>query len=372
MTYQKKPIIYSWYYHPLLLKYGWKLLRLYSTHIRQLLYDAKTAYYYYLLRDRRITLPTLPNKVVLMPTTYCNAACGFCNYRNLNDKKESMHLTTAKQIIDASKKGGITSLSFTPTVGEAFLDPTLFEKLEYAKKQGMAVSLYSNGTLLDETRIDRVLSLGIDEFLISLGDIKPELEAEIYRITPLLAKKKIERLLLLLKRIDETNSHLRVILGFRAKRRYKEIMHDLLADDSPWKPYYLKRLFIVEYLHAYDNWGGRIKENDLLGVQRLRKPVMLKKYPCSALYDMSFLPDGTARLCSCRFKDSLYDDLVIGKLDSLDFHTLAKNKRWTEIIQQFAQGNYPDVCKGCTFYAPQYPTTTTAQKMDEQALTERG
>ena len=39
-------------------------------------------------------------------------------------------------------------IELTPTVGEALLDTGIFDKIRFAKEQGLVVAFYTNGTLL--------------------------------------------------------------------------------------------------------------------------------------------------------------------------------------------------------------------------------
>ena len=108
----------------------------------------------------------------------------------------------------------------------------------------------------------------------------------------------------------------------------------------------------MSFLQSYDNWGGLITKKDLLGIQTLKRPPKIKLYPCAALFTISILPDGKIRLCGCRCKRTLNDELVIGDFNKMSLKDLEKSEKWREIIINFQKGKLPEVCKDCSFYRP--------------------
>jgi len=237
-------------------------------------------------------------------------------------------------------------------VGEALIDPGIFRKIEYAKKKGLKVSLYTNAISLgNKGIIEQVLKAGIDELQIDIADINPKYESEVFGIPIKTARRTINSIIELSEQIDKKKINQKFILGFRSSRHFSEIWKEF--KDSKFMEYYKKGIFTIEYLHAYDNWGGQIKEKDLKGVQRLRKCARIKKFPCGALWSLSILPNGDVRLCGCRFKGTIKDELVIGNIKKDSLSKLLKSKKWKNIIQNF-ESKSPEVCKECSFYTPKF------------------
>src|SRR5262245_24352525 len=89
--------------------------------------------------------------ITVMPNNICNARCTCCPYPFHKDPKTTMPLDDFKRILDnACSSGRIGSVQFTSMAGEPLADPTLFEKIDYARSKGVEVISFStNGTLLE-------------------------------------------------------------------------------------------------------------------------------------------------------------------------------------------------------------------------------
>jgi radical SAM protein with 4Fe4S-binding SPASM domain len=347
----KANIINKWYYTPLSLRYfGW-LFKFYSASLKSLLIDSQIFLNYYILGRKPDLGNGYSDTLIVVPTNACNAKCVFCANRLLTDSCRIMDFKIYKCAVDEFKRYDGHIISLTPTVGDALIDKDIFRKVAYAKKKGFYVLFYTNALLL-KNNILPLLDANVDELLISLGDIDYKVEAKIYGIPEKLAKSKIEGILDLLKEMMRQKSKMVLTLGFRASRSFSRIWYDILS--SEFKKYYDLGLFRIEYLFSYDNWGGRIRGDDLLGVQKLKRAIKLKKYPCTGLYVLSILPDGSIRLCGCRVKDTLYDDLIIGNVHTDNLTDIFYSKKRKDILRDFIHGKYPNVCKDCSFYCPKY------------------
>ncbi|MEM3500703.1 MAG: SPASM domain-containing protein [Candidatus Woesearchaeota archaeon] len=220
------------------------------------------------------------------------------------------------------------------------------------KKKGLKISLYTNGIILENKEISKkLLKAKIDELQIDLADINPRYEAEVFGISIEKAKTKIDSILKFFEMIEKSGIKQNIILGFRSSRHFYEVWSEFKK--SRFMNYYKKKLFTIEYLHAYDNWGGQISENNLKGVQRLRKCAKIRKFPCTSLWSLSVLPNGDIRLCGCRFKDTIKDELIIGNIKKDKLSKVLKSKKWKQIIRNFGIKT-PRVCKECSFYTPRF------------------
>ncbi len=75
-----------------------------------------------------------------------------------------------KKVIDELIEIGGKTVWLTPVMGEALIDPNIFEKIKYAKKKKLIVKLYSNGVLLNrKNNYKKNLNSGLDKLFISLG-----------------------------------------------------------------------------------------------------------------------------------------------------------------------------------------------------------
>jgi radical SAM protein with 4Fe4S-binding SPASM domain len=310
--------------------------------------DLKSLFSYYILNKKREYSPELRG-LTIIPTTICNANCVFCANRFLQDKRQRMTFNIFKKIVDEYKKLGGTTISITPTIGDIFTDPDIFQKIKYLEKKKMDYGFYTNGILLHQY-VDEVLNSKIGKLNIDIADIIPKYDSEVFQIPEALSKKRLETVLNLLERIEIEKNPLKVQFCFRGKRSPQKILKDLKK--SSFYKYHKKGILELSFLQAYDNWGGLITKKDLQGTQVLKRPPRIRKYPCEALYSLSILPDGDIRLCGCRCMKTFHDELVIGNIKKDSLKNLVKSKKWKGLLNNPEIKNLPEVCKNCSFYRP--------------------
>ena len=113
-------------------------------------------------------------------TNNCNAACSHCPSKLIRRKREYMPIGTAKRIIEeiaAYKRNnpeyqGYVKLEravFLHVFGEPMLHPDLFDIIQHGGSKGIEFCLVTNGTLLDESNIERVLNSKLSFITISIN-----------------------------------------------------------------------------------------------------------------------------------------------------------------------------------------------------------
>lgn len=103
-------------------------------------------------------------------TSKCNWKCKFC-YAECNNYN-GLSITELKKLIDELYEIGTLDITFSG--GEPLMHKNAFEIFEYAKSKGFALSLYSNGSLINKSNVDRIASLfgSVD---ISIHSINPQI-----------------------------------------------------------------------------------------------------------------------------------------------------------------------------------------------------
>jgi len=308
--------------------------------------DLKSIFSYYILNKKKEYSPKLEG-LIIIPTTICNANCVFCANRFLKDKRQVMPFNIFKKIVDEYKQLGGRIVSITPTIGDIFTDPGIFQKIKYLEKKKMGYSFYTNAILLHKY-IDEILDSKLQKLYVDIADVIPKYDAKVFQISEVVSKKRLESLLNLLERIKSEKSSLVVQFSFRGRRSPRKIFKDLKK--SLFFEYYKKGILELSFLQEYDNWGGLITKKDLLGTQGLKRPSKIRKYPCKALFNLSILPNGDIRLCGCRCLETFNDELVIGDIKKDSLRDIIKNKKWKSILNKSGTKNLPEVCKNCSFY----------------------
>lgn len=101
-------------------------------------------------------------------SSYCNASCAYCPHTIYRENWNSRHLPLAT-FVKLIPVFGRIKMVFLQGWGEPLLNPAFFEMVGRAKKRGCVVGTSTNGTLLDEVNIDKILSSGLDILAVSLA-----------------------------------------------------------------------------------------------------------------------------------------------------------------------------------------------------------
>ncbi|HUI75774.1 MAG TPA: pyrroloquinoline quinone biosynthesis protein PqqE [Candidatus Acidoferrum sp.] len=124
--------------------------------------------------------PSLPNPLALIAelTHRCPLHCVYCsNPRELTAR--NLELTTEQwsRIFREAEEAGVLQVDFTG--GEPLARPDLVELVKAARSSGLYVNVITSGIPLDESRLDSLISAGLDHFQLSFQGARPETAAEI-------------------------------------------------------------------------------------------------------------------------------------------------------------------------------------------------
>ena len=125
--------------------------------------------------------PRLPDvrKLYIQPTTVCNLHCRTC-IRNVWDAPEAqMSMDTFQRLLE-----GLDDLPHLTRVvfsgfGEPLTHPNILEMIGAVRKRDIAVTLGSNGLLLEAKMAQALVKLGVDRLVVSVDGVKPETYASI-------------------------------------------------------------------------------------------------------------------------------------------------------------------------------------------------
>lgn len=130
-------------------------------------FDKIYDFYYRKQIKKKISNIKLPKYILIEPYNLCNAACTMCPYKEMTRKKELMTMNLFRKIVDDAAKNNIETIDLT-FYNEAFLDPHIFERIEYIKKKHIKLNLFSNGSVLTKEKTNKLLDRGIDLINFSL------------------------------------------------------------------------------------------------------------------------------------------------------------------------------------------------------------
>jgi len=125
--------------------------------------------------------PRLPDvrKLYIQPTTHCNLHCRTC-IRNVWDAPEAqMSMDTFQRLLEGlDDLPNLTRVVFSG-FGEPLIHPNILEMIQAVRRRDLAVTLGSNGLLLDAEMARELIRLGVDRLVVSVDGVKPETYARI-------------------------------------------------------------------------------------------------------------------------------------------------------------------------------------------------
>jgi MoaA/NifB/PqqE/SkfB family radical SAM enzyme len=217
-----------------------------------------------------------PSQIIVDITEVCNLACIHCAHSDFEKSPlfKGRHLEVElnqKMIDEVSTTGkGITQYIRYSSSGEPLLHPHVFEILEYATKHSKTmVSLTTNGTLLTEAKIDKILQLGVNVIDISIDAFSPEIYAMIRRKGDLQITRA--NVLNLIKRSKEAGGHTKVVLSFIEQLQNRQELQDF---EQFWNEAGADYV-IIRRLHSnagFSEEQARLMQHDNL--QRSRRPCL--------------------------------------------------------------------------------------------------
>jgi len=125
--------------------------------------------------------PRLPDirKIYIEPTTACNLNCRTCIRNVWEDPQARMSTKTFRRIVGSLEAlPDLKRVIFTG-FGEPLVHADILEMIATVRERGLAVTLGSNGLLLDSATSRELVRLGVDRVVISVDGVKPETYTDI-------------------------------------------------------------------------------------------------------------------------------------------------------------------------------------------------
>ena len=120
--------------------------------------------------------PCLPDvrKLYVQPTTSCNLRCRTCIRNVWQDPEAQMPINTFQRLVEAlDGLPDLTRVVFSG-FGEPLTHPDILEMIRAVRGRNLAVTLGTNGLLLDAEMAHELVGLGVDRLVVSVDGVKPE------------------------------------------------------------------------------------------------------------------------------------------------------------------------------------------------------
>jgi MoaA/NifB/PqqE/SkfB family radical SAM enzyme len=301
---------------------------------------------------------TKPQLVYLKITSQCNFRCQHCDIWQTSSNQD---LTIEDwKIIVAKIKSACPQLAVTLSGGEPLLYKNFWQLIDFFKQEKIQVNLNTNGSLITEENIERLLKYPFNKISVSLYSLNSELHnsfrntpnafekaysglikmaekrAEISSLTEivvafLLNSKNIEELPYLVKHFSEK----KIAVSIQALDTNVQPMTDrqefetkeLISTNSLWPKDKAKIEKIFDELLELKNSGYKIYNRkdslEVMGKYYLEKFDELKKLPCySGQNNLIVSSKGNAFFC--------FDGPMIGNLVTDSWENVWRGKRAKE------------------------------------------
>jgi MoaA/NifB/PqqE/SkfB family radical SAM enzyme len=123
-----------------------------------------------------ILLPRLPDlhKLYVEPTTVCNLNCRTCIRNVWQDPETHMEMETFRQLVEQVQELPKLQRVVLSGLGEPLTHPNILEMVRLVRERGLAVTIGSNGLLLDKAMSRELVALSVDRLVVSLDGVTPE------------------------------------------------------------------------------------------------------------------------------------------------------------------------------------------------------
>jgi pyruvate-formate lyase-activating enzyme len=193
-----------------------------------------------------------PVEFALELAAVCNLACVMCPVPTTSRKARLMDETLFRKVVDevASEKGYVL---FPQGFGESMLHPKWADLLGHARAKGVRpIVVLTNGTLLNEKNVARLLSLDVDAVVVSIDGVAPETYAKVRVGGDLHAvEANVRRFLAARGPAPRPRLVLRII-------RMKETAAEIAAFFERWRPLLGPADEIA--INEFNDWAGKVED----------------------------------------------------------------------------------------------------------------
>lgn len=289
----------------------------------------------------------------------CNCSCIYCPFHGLGNCKEGqkslMSWDTLNAVIEQIRKIPSIKRLSTTGAGEIFMHPEWYEMLQlFFKKTGIKeVNIYTNGMLLNEKNIEKLLMLNVEKLELEVSiDGKSAEENDYYRVGSHYEKVKAN-MKLLEERINQENLNSRVTIIITncypiTEQNLKKINYKInskIAEVPPFLKKDFPNVVLVSqntFLYKTDDNAEKLKK---LKSQKVSWPDDFYHRCVNLFHRLAINNRGELLRCSCGHAGIE----GIGDVFSDDIYKLWKSDEKMNLAREhFVLGDRTmDFCEGC-------------------------
>ncbi len=308
-----------------------------------------------LLREAR----ALPRALHVEATNVCNARCVFCAYPRMQRPKETMSMTRFADVVDQYVALGGSHVSLTPIVGDPFVDPHLFERLDHLARRAEIRGFYffTNAILMIRRQSRRLMGYGERlKVCVSMGGFDRGTYARLMGVDRF--DKVWQNLEDFVAVAEETGSRTALEIHLRCAPR--DLWGPAWQRVQTWQR---QRRLRLAAIYDYDSWAGKIPAQELEAHGLRPSGMPHKRGACELLYMKPVvLADGRVNACACRDVEA---ELVVGDLERQSLEEVLAGPDLARLRKRHRRGDFPEVCRRCTYYVSVYNPLASRIGADE-------
>tara|TARA_B100001059_G_C17820019_1_gene577673 strand:- start:972 stop:2039 length:1068 start_codon:yes stop_codon:yes gene_type:complete len=297
------------------------------------------------------------------PTGLCNLGCRFCAYPKL-ESGYSMSMDLYNKILYQALDMGFTYFFLTPMLGDAFMDKTIFEKLDILENESRVqkFSFYTNFVLAKNIRkicsYKKIHKLEISVYGLNENDFELVTTKNVKQFNKFLNNLKELRDIILNEDIFNGELHFSIRTKVNKKilaASQKTKLEIMLNKDGEVVEILnsLKKVSRISVATVTDTWLGVVKQEhvDPLGLVVEEAPPMLG--PCVLIFgSIQVRYDGSVHACTRSVKNKLQ----IGNINNEPLNKILslKNPVYKSLVDSHKNNDFPDACKECAHYRSVY------------------
>ena len=266
--------------------------------------------------------------VTVEPSNTCNSSCVMCPYPKMTRPKTVMPMDLFKKVVDECVSNGINKFNLN-FYNEPFLDPMIFDRIEYLRLKSVRTQLFSNGSVLDDDKIDKIIKSGLNDIKFSVDGFKKETYEKIRK--GLNYEKTVSNILKLIERKKELKSPSPCVAVVFVRSVNNE------GEQEDFKKFWFGKADKI--IISFDD-----NRNDTSTHDFKNKPAVA--YPCRRLWkELVVMSNGKAALCCVDFDGSV----ILGDFNSQSFMEIWNGAKFEKIREKHLmyKANEIPLCKKC-------------------------
>ena len=281
-------------------------------------------------------------------TNICNANCVFCAYQYQSRPTGVMQMALFKKVVDEYVACGGGPIGLTPTVGDPLIDPLLLDRIRYARSQPniTSIGMYTNMILLEKITGEALVESGITKVIVSTSGMDEEMYKRVYR------SQAYKKVLSNIHHFIDANEKRGNPVDFRIAMRIDRPMAEVFSGEDCRKIIARIGSDRISVAFTFDNWAGKITQDQLPGTMRLRSSRDFghpRISACSELYSGPMIYwDGKVGACGCRDVDAR--ELVIGDANKESIVEIWFGEQIQRLREEFMTPKIHKICDTCSLY----------------------